>query len=689
MTETTKTSSHPGRPGRADRETGTVAAAPASTSPPLSDPPPSSSAPPSGSASAPPSPPSAPPASHSPASTAPAARAASPGRPHRPGGIRTDAATFEVVKNSLYAVAEEMKVVLAKTAYSPILKVAGDYSCGVFDARGNMVAQGPDLPIHLGSMPDAVKAVVRAWGDDIGPGDAFIHNDPYFGGSHLPDVNVVTPAFVEDDEEADTDTGRHGDGDHDHGREGKGSGSGSGRRTLLGFCCVRAHWPDVGSATPGSYGAVTEVYGEGLRLPPVRIQRAGSMNRDVEDVIFANVRTPAERRGDLRAQIAANRRACGRLAALARKYGTANLTRIMQEVMDYSEAMMRGLLRELPDGEGAFEDFCDGDGIVAPGANQDDTFDVRLRIVKRGDRLTVDFAGSDPQVPGPMNAPLSVTASGVFAALKMAVDSAGVVPPNSGAWRPIEVTAPEGTVVNAVYPAPVVYANHEISHRVCDMVFGALASFLPDRVMACSQGTSAVLTLGGEDYRTGERYVSYETVKGGFGARPDRDGINAVASGISNTMNTPVEIIEMSFPVRVESYELRPDSGGAGRFRGGLGTRRTWRVLERGARATVCCERSKSAPFGIAGGAAGAPARISVVEPDAAERVLNSKGSFDAPAGSLVVFDVPGSGGYGPPGERSREKLREDLADGYVTPEGARRDYGIPAADGLPTPDPR
>ena len=568
----------------------------------------------------------------------------------QPSVVKTDAATFEVVKNSLYAVAEEMKVVLAKTAYSPILKVAGDYSCGVFDDRGDMVAQGPDLPIHLGSMPDAVRAVVRAW-DDIEPGDVFVHNDPYFGGSHLPDVNVVSPAFV--------------DG------------------ALLGFCCVRAHWPDIGSATPGSYGAVTDVYGEGLRLPPVRIHKGGAVNRDVEDLIFANVRTPAERRGDLRAQIAANRRACERLAALARKYGTENLKRIMQEVMDYSEAMMRTLLREMPDGEGAFEDFCDGDGIVAEGSNRDETFDIRLSIVKRGDGVTVDFEGSDPQVAGPMNAPLSVTASGVFAGLKMAVDSAGVVPPNSGAWRPVRVVAPEGSVVNAQYPAPVVYANHEMSHRICDMVFGALAAIIPDRVMACSQGTSAVLTLGGTDYRTGEHYVSYETVKGGFGARPDRDGINAVASGISNTMNTPVEVIEMSFPVRVESYELLPDSGGAGRWRGGLGARRTWRILERDSRATVCCERTKSPPFGIEGGAAGAAARISVVDADGAERVLNSKGSFNAPAGGLVVFDVPGSGGYGPPGERDPASLGEDLADGYVTPEGARRDYGVPDPEAL------
>ncbi|MCY3980236.1 MAG: hydantoinase B/oxoprolinase family protein [Alphaproteobacteria bacterium] len=561
---------------------------------------------------------------------------------------KTDAATFEVVKNSLYAVAAEMKVVLAKTAYSPILKAAGDYSCGVFDDRGEMVAQGPDLPIHLGSMPDAVRAVVRAW-EEIEPGDVFVHNDPYFGGSHLPDVNVVSPAFV--------------DG------------------ALLGFCCVRAHWPDIGSATPGSYGAVTDIYGEGLRLPPVRIHRGGVVNRDVEDMIFANVRTPDERRGDLRAQIAANRRASERLAALAGKYGAGTLRRIMQEVMDYSEAMMRTLLRDIPDGEGAFEDFCDGDGIA--GSHQDETFDIRLRIIKQGDGVRVDFEGSDPQVAGPMNAPLSVTASGVFAALKMVIDSAGVVPPNSGAWRPVKVLAPEGSVVNAQYPAPVVYANHEMSHRICDMVFGALAVLVPDRVMACSQGTSAVLTLGGTDYRTGERYVSYETIKGGFGARPDRDGISAVASGISNTMNTPVELIEMSFPVRVESYELRPDSGGAGRWRGGLGTRRTWRILERDAHAAVCCERTKSPPFGIEGGAAGAPARISVVDPDGTERLLNSKGSFEAPAGALVVFDVPGSGGYGPPAERDPARLREDLADGYVTPEGARRDYGAAALDAL------
>lgn len=558
--------------------------------------------------------------------------------------LSTDPATFEVVKNALLSAAEEMKIVLAKTAYSPLLKVAGDYSCGIFDDRGQMVAQGPDLPIHLGSMPDAVKAVIAAH-TRFQPGDVFIHNDPYFGGSHLPDINVIAPAFHE--------------------------------RTLLGFTCVRAHWPDVGSATPGSYGAVTEIYGEGLRLPPVRLCIDGEMNPDVEAIIFANVRTPEERRGDLRAQIAANRRAEQRLQALARKYGAEALLAIMQEVLDYSETMMRKALAALPDGESSFEDFCDGDGVVEAGDTEDRPFTIRMRVEKKGDTLKVDFTGTDPQVPGPMNAPLSVSKSGVLCAVKMIADPHSLIPPNSGCWRAIEVTAPEGSVVNATLPSPVVYANHEMSHRTAEMVFGAMASFAPDNVMACSQGTSAVLTLGGVDYRTGERYVSYETIKGGFGARPNKDGINCVASTISNTMNTPIEVLEMSFPVRVERYEVLPDSGGAGRFRGGCGSRRVWRVLGNETRAAVCCERTKSPPFGVLGGKAGAPARISLVDPDGRETVLNSKGGFTAGPGSLIVFDVPGSGGYGLPSERDRKAIEADLRDGYVTPEAARRDYGL------------
>jgi hypothetical protein len=300
----------------------------------------------------------------------------------------SDPATFEIIKNSLYKIAEEMRVVLAKTAYSPLLKSAGDYSCGLFDARGEMVAQGPDLPIHLGSMPDAVRAVVSSFAADVHEGDVFLHNDPYFGGSHLPDMNVVRPAF----------------------HEGQ----------LLGYACLRAHWPDVGSATPGSYGAVTDIFGEGLRLPPVRLISRDALDADLEKVILANVRTPEERKGDLGAQLAATLRATERLRALARRYGSAELIGYMAQVMDYSERLMRAILVDLPDGGGAFEDFCDGDGIADDELGNDAPFRIRLSVKKIADRLIVDFAGTDPQVKGPMNAPLSVTASGVYCGLKTA-----------------------------------------------------------------------------------------------------------------------------------------------------------------------------------------------------------------------------------------------------------------------------
>jgi N-methylhydantoinase B len=559
---------------------------------------------------------------------------------------QSDPATFEIVKNSFYKIAEEMRVVLAKTAYSPLLKSAGDYSCGVFDARGEMVAQGPDLPIHLGSMPDAVRAVVSAFAGDVHDGDVFLHNDPYFGGSHLPDMNVVRPAF------------------HDG--------------QLLGYTCLRAHWPDVGSATPGSYGAVTEIFGEGLRLPPVRLISAGALDVDLEKVILANVRTPDERKGDLGAQLAATRRAGERLNALARRYGSAELIRYMAQVMDYSERLMRETLKDMPDGEGVFEDFCDGDGIADDALGKDAPFRIRLRVEKAADRLVVDFAGTAAQVKGPMNAPLSVTASGVYCGLKTAIDPNNLIPPNSGCWRAIEIKAPKGSVVNAAFPAPVVYANHEISHRVADMVMGALASFLPQQVMACSQGTSAILTLGGIDPRNGRQYVSYETIKGGYGARPNKDGINCIASGISNTMNTPVEIMETSFPVRIERYAINPDSGGAGRYRGGCGATRVWRLLE-GADATgaLCMERMTSPPFGLLGGKAGAAAAVKLTTPDGAARLLPGKGAFSAPAGSIIEMTTPGSGGFGPPAARDRADIGRDLLDGYVSAASVQRDYGI------------
>lgn len=562
-----------------------------------------------------------------------------------------DPATFEIVKNSLYKIAEEMRVVLAKTAFSPLLKSAGDYSCGVFDARGEMVAQGPDLPIHLGSMPDAVRAVVAAFANKVHEGDVFIHNDPYFGGSHLPDVNVVRPAFY--------------DGE------------------LIGYACLRAHWPDIGSATPGSYGAVTEIFGEGLRLPPLRLISRGNLNVDLEKLILANVRTPDERKGDLGAQLAATLRATERLQGLARRYGVRQLIASMVAVMDYSERLMRAALKDLPDGEGFFEDHCDGDGIADDANGNDAPFWVRMSVKKNADRLIVDFTGTDPQVKGPMNAPLSVTVSGVYCGLKTAIDPSNFIPPNSGCWRAITVTAPAGSVVNAEFPAPVVYANHEMSHRVADMVMGALANFVPHQVMACSQGTSAILTLGGIDPRNGRSYVSYETVKGGFGARPNKDGINVIASGISNTMNTPVEILEMAFPVRIERYEVNPDSGGAGRFRGGCGARRVWRMLAGTATGALCMERMTSPPFGLLGGKVGAAALVTVTTPNGDCRQLPSKGAFAWPTDAVIDMITPGAGGFGPPVERDPRQIGHDLLDGYVSSAAAQRDYEIADPDAL------
>jgi N-methylhydantoinase B len=558
-----------------------------------------------------------------------------------------DPARFEVVKNALASAAEEMKIVLAKTAYSPLLKASGDYSCGIFDAAGNMVAQGPDLPIHLGSMPDVVRRVVEMF-PDVTPDDVFIQNDPYQGGSHLPDVNVMVPAFHE---------GR-----------------------LLGYGCVRAHWADIGSATPGSYGAVTEVYGEGLRIPPVRLFRDGELDPGIAAIIFANVRQPAERLGDLRAQVAANRRAVARLGSLARKYGTDELVRIMAAILDYSETMMRKALLALPDGDAVFSEVFDGDGVIGLGQTEDETFTVRGTIRKRGDEITVDFAGSDPRVAGPMNAPLTVTKSGVFGAIKMIADPKNTIPPNSGSWRPITVTAPPGSVVNAQEPAPVVYANHEISLRVSDIVLGAMHQISPATCVAGSQGTGGVVIFGGTDYRTGGGYVSYEVTKGGVGARPIKDGINAIGGPLANQMNTPVEILEMSFPVRVEEYALIPDSGGAGRWRGGLAARRSWRILHHESRCTTCCERTVTAPPGLDGGLAGAPAQTRMQLPDGTMQRVPSKGAFTAPDGALVILDVPGAGGFGPPAERDPALVRRDLIDGYVTPAAVTRDYGLDPA---------
>ena len=559
--------------------------------------------------------------------------------------LKADPATFEIVKNSLYKIAEEMRVVLAKTAYSPILKSAGDYSCGVFDAAGEMVAQGPDLPIHLGSHAGRRPRRGRApSARDVHDGDVFIHNDPYFGGSHLPDVNVVRPAFHE---------GR-----------------------LLGYACLRAHWPDVGSATPGSYGAVTEIYGEGLRLPPLRLVSRGALNADLEKVILANVRTPDERKGDLGAQLAATLRATERLQALARRYGADELIGYMAEVMDYSERLMRATLADLPDGEGTFEDFCDGDGIPDDARRQGcAVLDPHARQEDGRPAGRSTSPAATRRSKGPINAPLSVTASGVYCGLKMAVDPNSLIPPNSGCWRTIEVKAPKGSVVNAEFPAPVVYANHEISHRVADMVMGALASFWPSQVMACSQGTSAILTLGGVDPRIGPALRLLRNHQGRLRRAAQQGRHQRHRQRHLQHHEHAGRGAGDGFPGAHRA--LRDQSrirAAPGRYRGGCGARRVWRMLD-GADATgaLCMERMTSPPFGLLGGKRGRAAVVTLATPDGATRssaeqrriqragrLGHRHGRRRAPAASVR------------PQERDPAAIGRDLLDGYVSDAAAQ-----------------
>ena len=501
-----------------------------------------------------------------------------------------------------------------------------------------MVAQGPDLPIHLGSMPLAVKAVIRAF-PSFEAGDVFIHNDPYFGGSHLPDVNVVMPAFHEE--------------------------------TLLGFACVRAHWPDIGSNTPGSYGTATEIYGEGLRLPPVRLARAGITNTDVEAIIFLNVRTPEERRGDLRAQIAANLRGVTRLQELAGKHGVGRLLKIMQEVMDYSERMMRAMLAALPDGTASFEELCDGDGVIEEGETEDRPFKIRMTVTKRADTLSVDFAGTDRQVAGPMNAPLNVTASGIYCAIKMVADPTDLVPPNSGCWRPVELTAEPGTVVHAQSPAPVVFANHEISHRVADMLFGALAQLCP--------GARHGLLPGHLRHpHRGRRGLSQR--------RPlrllrDHQGRVRRPAHQGRRQRHVQRHLQYHEHAHRDPRDVLPRARGA--LRGDPGLGRGGEVPRRLRRRARVAHPGESRPDQRVHGAQRGPAlragrrrprRGLPRHPDPARRpraAAQYQGHLHRAARGTDRDARPGSGGYGPPSERDPARAREDRENGYV---GARAD---------------
>ncbi|MFC4439614.1 MULTISPECIES: hydantoinase B/oxoprolinase family protein [Natrialbaceae] len=544
-------------------------------------------------------------------------------QPATDGGI--DPVTLEVLRNQLESVAEEMGQTLIRGAYSPNIKERRDCSTALFDADGRMIAQAEHIPVHLGAMPEAVDAVREF---DPEPGDVFVLNDPFAGGTHLPDVTMVSPIAPED--EAGNDEDRSD-------------------REIVGYAVSRAHHADVGGMTPGSMPAgAREIYQEGLRLPPTRLVEGGEIREDVRALVLANVRNPRERRADLRAQLAANDRAADRLAALFDEHGRATVLEGFDAVIDYSAERMRDQIRELPDGTYEATDVLEGDGIT------DEDIEITVAVTVDGDAIEVDFAGTEGQLTGNLNAPLAVAKSAVYFVVRCVTDPE--IPPNHGCYDPVGVRAPDGSLLNPNPPAAVVGGNVETSQRVTDVVFTALAAAAPDRVPAQSQGTMNNLTVGARD----GSFTYYETIAGGFGARADKDGMDGVQVGMTNTLNTPVESIETEYPLRIERYALRPDSGGRGAFRGGLGLERTVTV-ETDATVSLLTERRRHAPSGVAGGESGARGE-NLIDGES----VPAKTTVDVDAGTTVTVRTPGGGGHGNPDDRDPDALEEDRADEKV-----------------------
>ncbi len=530
----------------------------------------------------------------------------SPGA-RRGAGPRADPVRLEVFKHLFASVAEEMGGVLRRAAFSPNIKERRDYSCAVFDAEGRMVAQAAHIPVHLGAMPLSVRACIERL--ELGPGDVAILNDPFRGGTHLPDITLVSPVHL-------------GDG------------------RLLGLVASRAHHADVGGSEPGSMGLARELVQEGLVIPPLKLVTAGERAEDVWALILANVRTPEEREGDLRAQLAASRRGAARLLELAESHGPDELERRMEELLAYAERMTRALLAQIPDGTYGFEDRMDDDGVTGEPAP------IRVAITVEGDEATVDFTGTCEQRPGGINAVRAITASACYYAFRCLVGLD--IPSNSGCLAPIRIVAPEGSLVAARRPAAVAGGNVETSQRIVDVLLGALARACPDRVPAASQGTMNNLTVGGWDPGRGRAFAYYETTGGGTGATPDRDGADAVHSHMTNTLNTPVEALEFAYPLRVRRYEVRRGSGGEGARRGGDGIRRDLEVLVP-ARVSLLTERRRFPPYGLAGGGSGATGRNLLIR-DGEESALPGKGSFEVRPGDVIGLRTPGGGGHGAAG---------------------------------------
>jgi N-methylhydantoinase B/oxoprolinase/acetone carboxylase alpha subunit len=518
------------------------------------------------------------------------------------GAAGTD---LEVFRNLFVSIADEMGAVLRKTSFSANIKERRDYSCAVYDSSGQTIAMGDHMPVHLGAMPLSVRHCLDAF--RLGPGDVAIVNDPFRGGTHLPDITAVSGVFL------------------------------SGRKSPDFYVAGRAHHADVGGMSPGSMPLAREIYQEGLRIPPVLLMRAGKPCRDVFQMILANVRTPEERQGDLLAQVMAARRGEARLREISRRYGLARVKRSAAALLDYTERVTRAMLRAIPKGEYRFEDFLDNDGVTeAP---------VRIAVALRmeGPGAEIDFTGSSPQVAGCVNANYAIAVSAAMYCFRCLIDAD--VPYNAGLLRPIRLIAPERSVVNAGLPAAMAAGNVETSQRITDAILGALAQALPARIPAASSGTMNNLSFGGRDTLRDRPFAYYETIAGGMGASPRGPGRSATHSHMTNSWNTPVEAFEHEYPVRVRAYRIRHGSGGAGLHRGGDGIVRELEFLD-DADVTILSDRRARGPYGLAGGETGAPGRNELISRDGV-KPLPAKTRLTIHAGETLRIESPGGGGWG------------------------------------------
>lgn len=552
---------------------------------------------------------------------------------------KLDPVTTEVVRNQIQSAVEEMAIALMKSAYSTNIKERRDLSAAVFDAEGRSVVQGEHLPLHLGSMLGLVKHILQRYPrDSIHPGDMFISNDPYVGGgSHLPDVAMAAPVFVD------------------------------GRLVL--FVGNIAHHADIGGASPGSMaGNLTEIYQEGLRIPPIKIFEKGKRVEDVFDFILLNVRVPKERMGDYQAHFASLRLGVRRLETLYAKWGAEVIDHALESILDATEQHVRTALKEVPDGEYVFEDVLDDDGFGH------ENVVVCVKVTLRGDEITLDFTGTAPQVKGNVNISYSGLQATVAYTLKCLIGPD--IPSNEGFYRPIRIIAPEGSLVNSSFPAATA-SRAQACQRVVDVIIGALAQAIPKRAVAAANGSNTALTFYGRKPESGQYYVYIETYGGGSGGRANKDGKDGVQVHITNTSNLPIEALEQEYPLFIETYTLVPDSGGPGKCRGGLGLRRDIRIVGHSCEIAAQAERFRIGPWGIFGGKEAQTGEI-LLRPGSPSQVsLPSKTSgVEVKDDEVVRIQTPGGGGYGPPGERSPQAVEKDLREGKISPEHARKFYG-------------